>query len=374
VPRTTSASTLGVLVALAVWGLPLPARSIPVFARQYGVTCGKCHAVIPRLNEFGAGFLASGDRIPGVNPGPTIPVSTKFNLVGSSANQGNGPGGAGLPREIVDEVEAFVAGGVGSRASYLVEQYVVDGGMPGQTRDAWVTDRLNPWQARIPLSVQAGSFSLPLPVDPETFRETYAGYGLFDQTIGDNPFNFFDPKVGVHLSVGNTLHGSSVQFVASQGHDRQSGLPATGTDLMAIAQDAVGPLTLSLYRYEGTRPVPGALDRFERTGVGVVFNDWRRWTSETVLQTGWDSQCSALAARGCASSGGFTQLRYAFNRRFFALGRYEGTSDSTGGFARDAELLAGYAPLERTRITLEDVVQHVPATTNTMNLQFTVAF
>jgi hypothetical protein len=367
-------SVAGAVLALAALGPPTPAGAIPVFARQYGVTCRKCHSVIPRLNEFGAAFLDSGDRIPGVRPGATLPFSAKLNTIGSSENQGSGPEGAGLPREIVDEVEAFVAGGIGGRASYFAEQYVVDGGLPGQTRDAWVTDRLNPWEARIPLCAQAGSFSLPLPVDPETFRESYAGYTLFEQTAGSNPFNFFDPKIGVRVSAGNALRGTSVQLVAAQGHDRQSGLPATGTDLMALGQQTLGPLTLSLYRYTGTRPVANLPDRFERTGLGVVFNDWKRWTSETVLQTGWDSNCGAAAGGGCASSGGFTQVRYAFNRRLFALGRYEGTSDSTGAFTRDGLLLAGYAPVENARVTIEDVIRHAPATTNTVNVQFTVAF
>src|SRR6516225_10759310 len=124
---------------------PVPATAIPVFAHQYGVTCAKCHSVIPHLNEFGAAFMAHGDRIPGVQPGTAVPLSLKVNLADSSANQGDGPGGAGLPKTIVDEIELFAAGVIGSRASYLVEQYVVDGGEPGQIRDAWVTDRVNPW-------------------------------------------------------------------------------------------------------------------------------------------------------------------------------------------------------------------------------------
>ena len=198
--------------------------------------------------------MASGYRIPGVQPGPAFPLAGKANLVDSSEKQGEGPDGAGLPKAIVDEIELFTAGAIGTRASYLVEQYVVDGGMPGLTRDAWITDRVNPWQARIPVYVQGGSFTLPLPVDPETFRDSYQGYTLYEQTVGANSFNFFDPKIGVRLSVGNPLRGLNGQVFAGPGHDRQSGLATNGTDTMGFAQDAIGPLTLSAYRYEGTRP------------------------------------------------------------------------------------------------------------------------
>jgi hypothetical protein len=155
---------------LVAAGRPAPVLAIPLFAHQYGVTCQKCHSVIPHLNAFGAAFLVNGERVPGVQPGPAFPVSAKVNVVDSSQNQGEGPNGAGLPKAIVDEVEAFTAGAIGTRASYLVEQYVIDGGEPGLTRDAWIIDRVNPWQARIPVFAQIGSFTLPLPVDARVHR------------------------------------------------------------------------------------------------------------------------------------------------------------------------------------------------------------
>jgi hypothetical protein len=360
-------------VATGLFARAEPVAAIPLFARQYDVTCEKCHSVVPHLNGFGAAFLAEGYRIPGVQPGPAFPLSSKLNLVDSSERQGSGPDGAGLPKTTVDEIEAFTAGAIGTRASYFVEQYVVDGGMPGLTRDAWVIDRLNPWQARIPLSVQAGSFTLPLPVDPETFRESFAGYAVYTQTVGTNSFNFFDPKIGVRVGFGDMLRGLSGGAFAGPGHDRQSGLQTTGTDTMAYAQDAMGPLTLSGYRYEGMRPTPAGSDSFWRAGYGLVYNQWGRLAGETVLQTGWDSSCGAVASLGCASSGGFTQLRYAWNRKFFALGRYEGTSDPASGPTRDGVLLLGYGPTENSRLTIEDLIEHAPQTRHTLNIQGTLA-
>src|SRR5579883_2623037 len=97
---------------------PTRAGAIPLFSHQYGVSCEKCHSVIPHLNEFGAAFLASGDRIPGVQPGSAFPIAVKGNFVASNVDQG-----PGLPKAIVDEIELFTAGAIGNRASYLVEQY-----------------------------------------------------------------------------------------------------------------------------------------------------------------------------------------------------------------------------------------------------------
>ena len=64
---------IGALVAWAALAArPEPATSIPIFAHQYEVTCDKCHSVIPHLNEFGAAFMASGYRIPGVQARPGL--------------------------------------------------------------------------------------------------------------------------------------------------------------------------------------------------------------------------------------------------------------------------------------------------------------
>ena len=364
----------GLIVCSLLAAHPAPAPAIPIFAHQYDVTCAKCHSVVPHLNAFGAAFMANGDRIPGVQPGPAFPLSTKLNLLDSSEHQGDGQDGAGLPKAIVDEIELFTAGGIGTRSSYFVEQYVVDGGQHGSTRDAWVTDRLNPWSAKIPLYVQAGSFTLPLPVDPETFRDTYQDYTLDVQTVGANPFNFFEPKIGAHVTVGDTLRGLSAQFFAGPGHDRQSGISSLGTDTMESVQESAGPIALTAYRYAGTRPTVAGNDGFWRQGYGVVFDQWGRFSIENVLQTGWDSTCGIVASLGCASSGGFTQLRYQFNHHLFAEGRYEGTNDPTNGFTRDGVLLLGYGPTENTRFTIEDVIAHSPQTTHTLNLQFTVAY
>ncbi len=338
---------------------------------MYGVSCRKCHTVVPQLTEFGAHFLASGDRIPGLAPGPAFPIATKRNVAGSYVRQGSGPDGAGLPKAIVDEIEVFTAGSIGTRASYFVEQYVVDGGEHGLLRDAWVNDRLNPWDARIPLYAQVGSYTLPVPVDPETFRESYAHYALFDQTVGNNPFDFFNPKIGLKITIGDTLHGANAQVFAGPGYDRQSGIRTTGIDTMEVFADAMGPFVPSVYHYGGVRPDRGAaLDRFTRTGWGLVYAHGR-WSSESMLQTGWDSSVNGT---GAASNGGFTQVRYTLGPQWFALTRYEGTSDTLGGFSRDGVVLLGYGPTRNSRITLEDVIARVPQTTHTVNLQATIGY
>ncbi|GAC1414725.1 MAG: hypothetical protein NVSMB64_24950 [Candidatus Velthaea sp.] len=355
------------IAGIAVLAAAKPASALPLFAHEYGLSCQKCHAVVPRLNDFGQAFRDGGYQLPGgMRRGKVAPISTKLNLAYSSE-----PDRTGLPKALVDEIELLAGGTIGSRANYFAESYVVDGGNHGSLRDAWLGWHITPAIARVPLRLLAGQFTLPLPVDPESFRETAEHYAIFDQTVGSNGFNFFEPKAGATLRVGAPGRGSRLEFAVAQGHERQSGLPASGMDVMTIVQHAMGSLVLSAYRYGGTRPAGAAFDRFSRSGFGLTFGRGR-WSTENVLQTGADSSVDA-AGTPFASSGGFSQVRYEFNRKIFSLVRYDGTHD-TSGVARSFTALVGYRPAHNTRVTLEDVIRHAPAATHALHAQYLIAY
>ena len=294
----------------------------------------------------------------------------KANLLDSSEYQGDGVNGAGLPKAIVDEVELFTVGAIGTRGSFFVEQYAVDGGEHGLLRDAWVNDRINPWNAKIPVYAQFGMYTLPLPVDPETFRESYQDYGIYVQEVGNNPFDFFTPKFGVNATVGNTLQGLSARIFTGPGHDRQSGLLTTGEDFMENVQDVIGPVALTYYHYEGERPnMAESAGSLRANRLRGRLQLWKM--DEREPDTDW-FRLELQRCRLCVERG----LHAIALRMGAALVRARallGTND-TNGFARDAVLLLGYGPSHNARITLEDVIEHVPYTTNTMNLQFTIGY
>jgi hypothetical protein len=355
------------IVVVAYAYQPISVEAIPYFAHEYGVKCQKCHSVIPRLNDFGRQFMDNGYALPGATPQRAFPISAKINLAYSGE-----PDPSGLPKAIVDEVELLLAGKTSPRTNYFVEQYLIDGGQHGALREGWFAYRFTPEQAKIPVYLQSGSFTLPLPVDPESFRESNQHYTLFDQSVGNNPLNFFDPKIGLQIRAGYADHGMSTHLAVMQGHDKQSGLSSLGNDVMSDTQAVLGPFTLSFYRYDGSRPDNGFADRFWRQGYGFSY-DSERWSSDTVLQSGHDTTFNGMPT-GAISSGAFTQLRYAFNRRFFGLIRYEGTNDPSGGFTRDLVSLLGYRTSYNSRFTVEDVLQHVPQTKHTLSTQYTTAY
>ena len=358
--RLTSGLRYLAALLLAAFSEPLacaPAAAIPVFAHRFGFRCQVCHTTIPTLNEVGRRFLSSGYRLPGVHERPDFPLAVKVNLAYSSA-----PDPSGLPKAIVDEIELLTGGHAGSSVSYFAETYVVDGGRPGAVRDLWVQYDTAPGSlTRSPFApaLRIGQFTLPLPVDPETFRETENHYALYDQTVGANPFDFFDPHAGAQLTFG--LAGtSSVSVLALPGHDKQSGIPSLGTDFMAYAEHALGPLELSAYRYQGARPIGLGRDAFWRQGYGLGAVAGKLGVVN-VLQTGNDAD--AGFGQPEFSSGGFSEWRYAFSSAWTLVARYDGTQ-AGGALLRSTTASLVRRLATNSRLTLEDVIAHGTHTLN----------
>jgi hypothetical protein len=356
--RLAAATVVFVGVLLAA----RPAQAIPLFAHRFGLTCQACHTVIPHLNPFGTKFLAAGYRIKGLKPKPVFPVAVRVESTyasGGAADPDESASGP-LPKVIVDEVEFLTGGAVGSRGSYWAEIYAVDGGEPGRPRDVWGAWRMTPDDARIPVTLRAGEFTLPLPLDPETFRETTQPYAIWSQTAGSNPFDFFDTKIGGQIVFGDAGRqiGGSLSFL--QGHDTASGLPAHGVDTMLTLQRDFGNFTLSAYRYDGSREIQATGfqntqtfdfgDRFWRDGFGV---GWGRGSTriDAVYQTGNDSAADVYGD-ALQTSGGFVQVRQELSARMFAIARWDATQDAT--FARSVTYGAGYRFSRNTRLTLFD--------------------
>jgi hypothetical protein len=334
------------IAATAALLAPRPAEAIPVFAHRFGLGCQTCHTAVPHLTSFGEEFRARGYRLPpGMPQRGSLPVAIKVNLQYGSDPQ------PGLPKAVVDEVEVLMGGSIGKRGAYFAEQYVADGGLPGRSRDLWAAWRVTPDGARTPLTLRGGQFTLSLPVDPETFRETTDHYAIWDQTAGDNPFAFFEPKLGLAATAGDETRGFSATLAALRGHEAGSGLPARGVDRQLSVQHASRNLTLSAYRYDGTRPVGASDDRFWREGYGAGLT-FGRARFDAVYQRGFDTRANEEGA--LRLSGAFAQVRYELGARLFAVARYDATQDTA--FARALIAGAGYRIARNARFTVFDTV------------------
>jgi hypothetical protein len=324
-------AALTLVIILTATALPVPADALPVFGHRFGLTCQACHTTVPRLNDFGKAFARNGFRLP--QPARSaIPVAVKVNLAYSSDTDPSG-----LPRAIVDEIEVLTGGSIGSHASYFIEQYALDGGTPGRTRDAWLQ-----YNANDNTHVRAGQFTLALPVDPETQRDTEAHYLLYDQTVGANGFNFFDPHGGIDAYFFNE-HGDSVHLTA-----------LTTGDLLAYGAKRIGSLTLYAYRYQGQRIISAQSDAFFRQAAGAG-ESIGKFELIGVLQRGKDSNADGLGT-SANSSGGFAEAHYVFSPALMAVARYDRIWDELSGAQHQTVLSFVTRPAHNMRFTIEDAI------------------
>lgn len=311
--------------------LPSRAQALPVFAHRFGYSCQACHTTVPHLNAFGEAFARNGFRLPNTRTRDIVPIAIKVNLAYTS-----NPDPSGLPKAIVDEIELLTGGAIGNHVNYFLEQYALDGGLPGRPRDAWAQYNSDNGV----LHVRGGEFTLPLPVDPETERDTQAHYLVYDQTVGENPFNFFDPRIGIDAYTSDA-DGSGLHVAV-----------LTRGDLMAYAAKRLGQFTLYAYRYQSS---------FYRQGFGVGRSAGKL-DLVGVVQRGRDADAG--------SSGGFAEAHYTFSPSLMAIVRYDRAFDTLAGAQHQTVFTLVTRPARNMRFTIEDqITDH-----HTLNLGWLFAY
>lgn len=353
------------IAAVAVLGLlalrPLNASANNEFARRTLLSCGVCHTVGIKLSDFGKAFKANGYKVPKLVGAGDIPATLQAQ--GLYASDGNGPG---LSKVIVDKVIGMVGGPLFPHINYGGQQYFIDGGAPGDLREGWVEYESN-WTQKIPIEGRAGLQVLPLPTDPERFKLSEQDYLIYDQTVGNNPFNLYNAMNGLRLSLGPEVKGLNFSMLALGNHDIGSGIPQTGTDWMFAAQETFKHVNFEAYRYTGMRALPYA-DQFWRQGYGAnVYMG--RLTFNALLQTGNDTNPLGTGVP-VVSSGGYLQGIYQVGNSIFAYAREDGVNDTTGNFQR--EFVFGESTFlgRAFKVQLEDVLTHTPQTHNSLAVVF----
>jgi hypothetical protein len=338
-------------VVLAIACSPLAAPASPRDAELSGLSCAACHTAGAQLTPIGSAWAARSNRLEPIGGIPLISMKASFAYV----SDGNGPG---LSKVILDYLDLYVNGKFASNLSYVVEQHVVDGGAPGLNRDAFV-------QWRRPHSrYLAGAMALPLLTDPECFRPLDEDYLMDDQTVGNNPFALINSQVMAGVYTGDAVRGLEVGTFAVAGHEAGSGVPQTGTDSLFSATQRMPDLALSAIRYDGTRVLGSVPDRFWRSSFGLVA-DRGPWRLDLAFTQGRDSDPGT--GSGVGSAGGLAQLHLDLKSGTFFEARYEGITDTTGIFVRQAVIGGGRTIVQHVRVTIEDGIARDTRTHNVLH-------
>jgi hypothetical protein len=353
------------IAAMAVLAIgvfhPRPADATQEFARRTLLSCGACHSVGVKLTDFGKAFKANGYVVPRLVPNGSIPATLQAQGVYSSD-----PDPDGLPKYIVDKVIGLAGGAIGPHFTYDGQQYFMDGGVPGDLREAW-GEYTSSWTNKIPIDVRVGQQVMPLPTDPQRFKLSQEDYAVAVQTVGNNPFNLYEPMDGVRLSLGKEVSGFNAMVLAFGNHDQGSPLGQTGTDWMFVGRETFRHADFEVYRYTGKR-APGPVDQFWRQAYGANYYVGRL-TLHTMMQVGNDTNPLGTG-QAVVSSGGYVEGWYQIGRAVFAYAREDGVNDTAGGFGRDFVFGTSAFIGRPFKVQVEDVLTTAGQTHNSLAVIF----
>ena len=180
----------------------VPAEGLPKWTRQYGMPCGGCHTVPPRLSEFGRAFQANNFTIPGAQLSMrknVMPLSG-IALFSAERNQSRGQGSADFRSLKLFAVEPILLGG--RTGVYYANPIAVSN---DSSRRAWSVDdvfvTLPVAGSRGQWTVTAGQW-MPL-------QYQWSGHNLLTRTspsafeLGMDDFHFAGHTPGIRVDFFN---------------------------------------------------------------------------------------------------------------------------------------------------------------------------
>lgn len=345
--RLTLALSTLILIAVTTQ----PSWAIPAFARKYGFTCGMCHIVWPRLNDFGQKFRANGYQIPGQEAlekpiwqlaGPPLALRT---MAGYTSDQFTPNGAEPETNQFqVNGLDVLAGGILGlNKGFFLAYLPQIEGGngmepQTGETEQAnvifthlagtWLNVRVGRFEgAYVPFS-QLRSITIS-PYEIYNFTGS-PGVSAADTTGSLNAFAIADTATGVQVS-GWGRSPWHYYFGLVNG-SRENGTNDAPSDIYLRGAYVIGQgfgqstgQRIGATAYFGqARPVGGG-DRegFSRLGFDANLN-YSPYNAELQFVSGRDNGAFNVFAPGTAYkfSGGFVQInRFEMESAIFA--RYD---------------------------------------------------
>ena len=219
--RIFRALRLALLMACAL-GMSYTAHALPVYSRQYHVTCGQCHTYAPKLNKFGYAFQANFFNWPGEKVRPKADPTTYFPVSAITTYSYQRDISGHQDTAQIRAFELYLTSGFGStrrgRGGYFVDLHLDDN--PGNLEDAYFSFPFAGRSGQLALTVGQATPML-FQVDPVNsltdtlpfaFKEGSDNFA-WDQTTPVVRFDYFDHRGqlspdGNYLSVGLPFRGS----------------------------------------------------------------------------------------------------------------------------------------------------------------------
>lgn len=275
------------LVALALASIPGKAhgKTIPAFARKYGVSCSLCHAPPPRLNSFGEQFAANGFEFqPGEEPRDTVatgdpllrlqrnfPLAVRYDaFLRALTPPRDGQNASDLQLPWV--IKLLGGGQASDKVSYYFYFLMTERGEVAGLEDAYLqfTD-----VAGSGLSVIVGQFQVSDPLFKRELRLEYEDYQPYRLRVGEAVADltydrglmaFFSPWNGADISVA-LVNGRGLNTASA---NRQYDPDDAKSTALRFSQE-IGPLRVGVFGYRGYEKALGATNTITTWGPDATL-------------------------------------------------------------------------------------------------------
>jgi hypothetical protein len=342
--------------------LTTPARAIPVFAREYNLSCQSCHSGFPRLNAFGLAFKANNFRIPGGEKSAvmawqkTIPLAVQIVPNYQSSNP--------KPNVVQYTDTQLLAAGLLTRttAFYLHQSLWTDfNPVPFPSDEVWGQQVLD---ERSKLMFKFGQFELPFAYSPHIHLVTALPPMLFGAGLQGNDVLLGSDVRGLQLS-GTIARQARWYVVGSAPATNTSGYSNDALQFFGAYRDLFVRNTnydlarnVGLFMYLTNPPRdpadPSTQDHGQRFGVDANYY-WRDLELFAMAVIGNNEDPTGKGQHGYLR-GGFIEANYMVKPWIGLAARLEAQTSSVAGkdLVSDAMTFSlRLYPVQRLKLTAE---------------------
>ena len=288
---------IGIFAYLSI--VPPETDAIPAFARRYKMSCSTCHALFPRLKDFGAEFAGNGFNIPEeekerdyVTAGDpllwlnkTFPVAVRFDLYGVY----NDASDVDTDLQTPWGVKLLSGGPLAKNIGYYFYFYLSERGEVAGVEDAYIHFN-NLFGSE--LDVMVGQFQASDPLMKRELRLTFEDYEAYKKRIGESRVNlayergimlpFSIPETGTDI-VAMVVNGNGI---VEAGEDREFDEDKYKNFGLRVLQGIGEALSIGGFAYWGKEEAPEDLVFAEGTNETVYFGGDAGFGSAQMAFTG----------------------------------------------------------------------------------------
>ncbi|MGQ0765729.1 MAG: hypothetical protein ACT4OZ_08695 [Gemmatimonadota bacterium] len=312
-------------VTTADGAMPRAATPTPHFARQFGVSCSRCHVSPPKLNAYGEEFVANGYEMPELRSRRTVPLAVWVSARSERLPGVRGPA-AEASQAYINRVE-LISGGkvVAPWMSYFVEWRAIsresrsDGTLrdrSGRFEDLFVT------ASRSQVELTIGQFRQIGQVDVSRRPGLSEPLALSASLPSTRSEGTSRQRALRAFSPSGRSPAARVAWVRGGGQDSwrwstSAGLPLSGEFSIPLNSKARVEASNELE----WRPKGVVLESFLRRGVvslgAHAFYDDRERYLTNVVATGGGSSLHWTAVTGVWRTGGSTRGQWSLESEYF---------------------------------------------------------